>query len=80
MVEVSPKAGGWRWAGEEDGAHCTFSVCPFWGSSGFAAQLQSSLLLEFDVSPLSTEIFLTFTVAEEGMEIFVEAVTGSERS
>lgn len=31
---------------------------------GFAAQLQLSLLLDFDVSPLSTEIFLTFLVVE----------------
>lgn len=68
------RGGGWV------AAHCTFSVCPVWGSSGFAAQLQSPVLLDFDVSPLSPEIFLTFTVAEEGMEIFVEAVTGSERS
>lgn len=34
---------------------------------------------DFDVPPLSSEIFLTFTVGEEGMAVFVAAVTGSER-
>lgn len=54
-------------------------LVPGVGVFGFAAHLRLSLLSDCDVFPLSTKIFLTFTVAEEGMEILVEAVSGSER-
>lgn len=55
------------------------SLCQVWDSSGFVAQLLSSLLPDFVVLPLSTKIFSTFTALEEGTETFVEAVTGSKR-
>lgn len=57
------------------------ACCTFYSPARLGGSLQAllSLLSDVDVSPLSTEIFLIFAVVEEGMEIFVEAVAGSER-
>lgn len=74
--------------GQEPGGgsgQCGVAVCCTFPPSARFGGLQALLLApvlpasDFDVPPLSSEIFLTFTVGEEGMAVFVAAVTGSER-